>query len=211
MNPVFWNVLFVTRITPTSWWATWLVCRLTLLSNFFLQKSLRRMKLTRFYLRQNLEPLGSVCICVGSLPTGLDSSKYETLISDILGESKSLSDLLLRLGENNCFIDFKLLQIWLELFYVRRKEVKFTFLYQLKVFWVYLGVRTCEVFLCIAAIVRVRVCYVDFLVFFVLRHWWISQVLTPRQSCFLQLNAFNNFLRPFTLKNDQDLFSTNNI
>lgn len=46
------------------------------------------MKLTRFYLRQNLEPLGSVCLCVGSLPTGLDSCKYETLISDILGESK---------------------------------------------------------------------------------------------------------------------------
>ncbi|XP_078382985.1 diacylglycerol kinase theta-like isoform X2 [Oculina patagonica] len=51
------------------------------------KKSIRKMKLTRFYLRQNLEPLGSVCICVGSLPTGLDSSKYETLISDILGET----------------------------------------------------------------------------------------------------------------------------
>ena len=35
---------------------------------------------------------------------------------------------------------------------------------------VYLCVRTCEVFLCFVAIVRVRVCYVDFFVFFVLRH-----------------------------------------
>ena len=34
-----------------------------------------------------------------------------------------------------------------------------------------LGVRTCEVFLCLAAIVRVRVYYVYFFVFFVLRHW----------------------------------------
>ena len=38
-------------------------------------------------------------------------------------------------------------------------------------FWVYLGVRTCEVFLCFVAIVRVRVYYIDFFVFFVLRHW----------------------------------------
>ena len=29
-------------------------------------------------------------------------------------------------------------------------------------FWVYLGVRTCELFLCFVAIVRVRVFYVDF-------------------------------------------------
>ena len=36
--------------------------------------------------------------------------------------------------------------------------------------WVYLGVKTCEVFLCFVAIVRVRVCCVDFFVFFVLRH-----------------------------------------
>ena len=36
---------------------------------------------------------------------------------------------------------------------------------------VYLGVRTCEVFLCFVAIVRVRVYYVDLFVFFVLRHW----------------------------------------
>ena len=35
---------------------------------------------------------------------------------------------------------------------------------------VYLGVRTCELFLCFVAIVRVRVYYVDFFVFFVLRH-----------------------------------------
>ena len=37
--------------------------------------------------------------------------------------------------------------------------------------WVYHGVRTCEVFLCFVAIVRVRDYYVDFFVFFVLRHW----------------------------------------
>ena len=35
---------------------------------------------------------------------------------------------------------------------------------------VYLGVKTCEVFLCFVAIVRVRIYYVDFIVFFVLRH-----------------------------------------
>ena len=35
---------------------------------------------------------------------------------------------------------------------------------------VYLGVKTCEVFLCFVAVVRVRVYYVDF-VFFVLHHW----------------------------------------
>ena len=46
------------------------------------------MKLTRFYLRQNLEPLGNVCICVGGLPTGLESTKYQDLLSDVLGESK---------------------------------------------------------------------------------------------------------------------------
>ena len=49
-------------------------------------------------------------------------------------------------------------------------------------FWVYPGVRTCELFLCFVAIVRVRVYYVDFFVFFVLRHWWVSQVFTPRMS-----------------------------
>ena len=37
--------------------------------------------------------------------------------------------------------------------------------------WVHLGVKTCEVFLCFVAIVRVRVYYVDIFVFFVLRHW----------------------------------------
>ena len=46
------------------------------------------MKLSRFYLRQNLEPLGEVSLCVGSLPTGLESSKYGTLITDMLGKSK---------------------------------------------------------------------------------------------------------------------------
>ena len=43
------------------------------------------------------------------------------------------------------------------------------FLFESK-FWVYLGVRTCELFLCFVAIVRVRVYYVDFFVFFLLRH-----------------------------------------
>ena len=38
-------------------------------------------------------------------------------------------------------------------------------------FWVYLGVKTCKLFLCFVAIVRVKVFYVDFFVFFVLRHW----------------------------------------
>ena len=31
--------------------------------------------------------------------------------------------------------------------------------------------KACELFLCFVAIVRVRVYYVDFFVFFVLRHW----------------------------------------
>ncbi|XP_022809448.1 diacylglycerol kinase theta-like [Stylophora pistillata] len=51
------------------------------------KKSVRKMKLTRFYLRQNLEPLGSVCNSVGSLPVGLEPSKCKTLIGDILGET----------------------------------------------------------------------------------------------------------------------------
>ena len=33
---------------------------------------------------------------------------------------------------------------------------------------------------------RVRVYYVDFFVFFVLRHWWVSQVFTPRMSHFIK-------------------------
>ena len=37
--------------------------------------------------------------------------------------------------------------------------------------WVYLGVKSCEVSLCFVAIVRVRVYYLDFFVFFVLLHW----------------------------------------
>jgi len=51
------------------------------------KKSVRKMKLSRFYLRQNLEPLGEVSLCVGSLPTGLESSKYGTLITDMLGKT----------------------------------------------------------------------------------------------------------------------------
>ena len=42
---------------------------------------------------------------------------------------------------------------------------------------VYICVKTCEVFLCFVAIVRVRVYYVDFFVFFVLRHWWVFRFL----------------------------------
>ena len=41
----------------------------------------------------------------------------------------------------------------------------------------YLGVKTCEVFLCLVAIN-----YVDFFIFFLLRHWRVSQVFTPRMS-----------------------------
>ena len=37
--------------------------------------------------------------------------------------------------------------------------------------WVYLGVKTCDLVLCFKAIVRVSIYYVDFIVFFVLRHW----------------------------------------
>ena len=36
--------------------------------------------------------------------------------------------------------------------------------------------------LCSVAIVSVIVYYVDFFVSFVLRHWWMLQVLTPRMS-----------------------------
>ena len=44
--------------------------------------------MTRFYLRQNLEPLGSVCLCVGDFPINLDTSRYEALLNDVLGDSK---------------------------------------------------------------------------------------------------------------------------
>ena len=36
---------------------------------------------------------------------------------------------------------------------------------------VYLGVKTCEVFLCLVAIVMIRVYNVDYFIFFVLHHW----------------------------------------
>ena len=35
----------------------------------------------------------------------------------------------------------------------------------------YVGVKTCEVFHCFVAIIRIRVYHVDFFVSFVLRHW----------------------------------------
>ena len=63
----------------------------------------------------------------------------------------------------------------------KRNFVFFSFI-RTSPFGVYLGVRTCELFLRFIATVRIRVYYVDFFVFFVLRHWWVSQALTPRQS-----------------------------
>ena len=38
-------------------------------------------------------------------------------------------------------------------------------------FRVYLGVKTCEVFLCLVAIVKVRFIMLTSLFFFLLRHW----------------------------------------
>ena len=55
------------------------------------------------------------------------------------------------------------------------------FLSSKRYFRVNLSVKTCEV-LCFAGIVRVRVYHADFFVFFVLHHWWVLQVLTPRTS-----------------------------
>ena len=46
-------------------------------------------------------------------------------------------------------------------------------------FWVYLGVKTCEFYLYCVSIVKVRVYYIDF---FVLRYWRVLQVLTTRMS-----------------------------
>ena len=57
-----------------------------------------------------------------------------------------------------------------------------TLIFRISIRRVYLGIKTCEVFLCFVAIVRVRVYYVDFFAFFVLRHWRVSQVFTPRMS-----------------------------
>ena len=45
----------------------------------------------------------------------------------------------------------------------------------------YLGVRTCELFLCFACCFPRFYCG-DFFVSFVLRHWRVLQVLTPRIS-----------------------------
>ena len=51
-------------------------------------------------------------------------------------------------------------------------ETRFSFALNLIYkFMVYPGVKTCEVFLCFVAVVKVRFNYVDFFVFFVLRHW----------------------------------------
>ena len=47
---------------------------------------------------------------------------------------------------------------------------------------VYLGVKTLRRFSLFIAILRDGVYDVDFFVFFVLCHWWVSQVLTPRMS-----------------------------
>ena len=46
---------------------------------------------------------------------------------------------------------------------------------QIHISWVYLGVKTCD-FLCFVAVLRVRVYYVDFSVFFLLCHWCLRQV-----------------------------------
>ena len=71
-----------------------------------------------------------------------------------------------------------------------------------KTFFGFLGVRTWELFLCFVAIVRVRVYYVDFFVFFVLRHWWVSQILTRRQSFFSSLRS-SRFLSFFRRRGDR--------
>ena len=55
---------------------------------------------------------------------------------------------------------------------------------------VYIGVKTCEVFLCFVAIVRVRVYYADCVVFFVSRHWWVPQGFTPRMSRIVSVRVF---------------------
>ena len=51
------------------------------------------------------------------------------------------------------------------------REIEFERIHRVGKKWVYLGVRTSQLFLCFLAIVTVRVYYVDFFVFFVLRHW----------------------------------------
>ena len=68
-----------------------------------------------------------------------------------------------------------------------------------EIFGVYLGVKTWEVFLCFVAIVGVRVYYVDFFVFFILRHWWVLQVLTPRKSLTLPVMVGCKILAKFYL------------
>ena len=64
-------------------------------------------------------------------------------------------------------------------------------------FWVYLGVRTCEVFLCFVAIVRVRsIMMTSLFSLIVLRHWRVSQVFTPMMSHFFfhSRTSFTNLL-----------------
>ena len=60
----------------------------------------------------------------------------------------------------------------------------------------YLSAKTWEVFLCFVAILGVRVYYVDF-VFFVLRHWWVLQFLTPRISPQKQWNRSFSYVYTF--------------
>ena len=60
-----------------------------------------------------------------------------------------------------------------------------------KQFGVYPSVKTCEIFLCFVAIVRVRVMLTSLFFCFVLRHWWVSQVFTPRMVHFLLLGTIN--------------------
>ena len=52
---------------------------------------------------------------------------------------------------------------------------------------VYLSVKNLWVFLCFVAIVKGEVYYFYSFVFFVLRHWWVSQVFTPMSRKFWQL------------------------
>ena len=79
-----------------------------------------------------------------------------------------------------CFASWEWTWGGTRILYLRGCCVCYVHLDVLITFWVYLGVRTCELFLCFVVIVRVRVYYADFFVFFVLRHWWVSQVLIHR-------------------------------
>ena len=69
-------------------------------------------------------------------------------------------------------------------FYRNNNIVATCLKFQYQVFGVYLGVKTCEVFLCFLAIIFlgsiVHWLLSGFFVFIVLGHSWVSQVFTPR-------------------------------